>query len=167
KGDGVAELVEGGDRAAGGALGVALAEVGTAELPIGNVVGEHVPDRCDDRVLDGDQGFERAAAGGQPVVAGLQVGVLGSHRAEGGEPEGAFEIRIAGADLGVLGAAGRLVVAGADPGPGGEVFGGGEPGHVAAGLRDDHFGSGPVDPGDGVEQGEGGPKGDARLLDPV
>lgn len=38
--------------------------------------------------------------------------------------------------------------------------------HVAAGLRDDHLGDGPVDPGDGVEQVERGTKGSHRLLDP-
>jgi hypothetical protein len=45
------------------------------------------------------------------------------------------------------------------------VFGGGEAVHVAAGLGDDHFGDGPVDPGDGVEEVEGAMKGCHRLLD--
>lgn len=102
-----------------------MGEVGSAEFLLGDVVGEHVPDRGGDPVFDGDQGPEWAATGGQPFVADLQVGVLGPLRAEGGESEGTFEIRVAGADLGVLGAAGGLVVAGADIGPGREVPGGG------------------------------------------
>jgi hypothetical protein len=45
--------------------------------------------------------------------------------------------------------AGGLVVARADPGPGSEVGWGAEPGHVGAGLGDDDFGGGLLDPGDG------------------
>ncbi|MDQ1029197.1 hypothetical protein QF035_006779 [Streptomyces umbrinus] len=44
--------------------------------------------------------------------------------------------------------------------------GGGEPGHVAAGLRGDHFGDGLVDAGDGVEQAGGASIGGHRLRDP-
>jgi hypothetical protein len=50
------------DGPAGGAFGVALGEVGTAEFLVGDVVGEHVADRDDDRVLDGDQRPERILA---------------------------------------------------------------------------------------------------------
>jgi hypothetical protein len=39
--------------------------------------------------------------------------------------------------------------------------------HGATGLRDDHFGDRPVDPGDRIEQVEPGPKGRHRLLDPL
>lgn len=35
----------------------------TVPALVGDVVGEHVPDRGDDRVLDGDQGLHPAAAG--------------------------------------------------------------------------------------------------------
>ena len=85
-------------------------------------------------------GAERAAVaepGAESLVLGLEVGVLGAGRGEGGfferdpEPFGAF--------AGPAGAAfaGGLVVAGAASGPGGEVPGGREHGHVDADLGDD------------------------------
>jgi hypothetical protein len=46
---------------------------------------------------------------------------------------------------------GGLVLPGAHPDPGGQVLGGGQPGHVAAGFGDDDLGSQTADPGDGVE----------------
>lgn len=82
---GVGMLVGLGDRSAGGAFGVAPGDLGAAEFLVGRVVRGHVPDRGDDRVLDGGQCPPWAAAGGQPLAAGGEVGVLGSDRAERGE----------------------------------------------------------------------------------
>lgn len=101
-GDGAAELVELVDGPAGGAFGVALGEVGAAEVLVGDVAGGYVPDRGDDGVLDGDQGCERATAGGQTLVTGLRIGVLGFLPCRTPRGRGRLEVGIAGPDLGVL-----------------------------------------------------------------
>ncbi len=69
KGDAVAELVECGDDPLRGAFRIALREVGAADFVVGLVIREHVPDRGDDGVLDGNQGLHRASAGGQSLGA--------------------------------------------------------------------------------------------------
>lgn len=53
-----------------------------------------------------------------------------------------------------------------DPGPGGQLPWGGELGHVAAGLGDDHIGGGLGDAGDRGQQVPAGAKGFDHLLDP-
>jgi hypothetical protein len=76
QGDGVAEALELGDEASGGALGVAASEVVAAEVAVGLCGAEHVPDSGQDRVLDG---ADRAAVpdpGAQALVERLEVGVL-------------------------------------------------------------------------------------------
>ena len=57
KPDGVAEGVGLSDDAAHGAFGVESREVVAAEVVVVDVVGEHVPGRGENRVLDGDDGF--------------------------------------------------------------------------------------------------------------
>ena len=61
----------------------------------------------------------------------------------------------------------RLVVAGALPGPGGEVGAGGEDAHVDAELGDQHLGGRAADAGDRLQQVTlAGERGD-HLLDPL
>jgi len=122
----VSELLRLGDEALGCAFGVPGLEVVAAEFAVGLAGGEHVPVGDEDGVFDG---AERAAVSdpwSESLVLGLEVGVLGAGRGEGGfferdpEPLGAF----AGASGAAF--AGGLVVAGAASGPGREVSGGGE-----------------------------------------
>src|SRR4051794_267132 len=64
------------DDLAHGALGVAAGEVVGAQVVVGDLVGQDVPDRDGEFVHDGAQGSLPAAAGGEaPVVDGV-VGVL-------------------------------------------------------------------------------------------
>src|SRR6266536_1294656 len=132
--------------------GLALEQPVTAEFGIGlatvqDVVGDH-----QDRVGHGDRGAFVVAAPAEPAVLGSQVGVLGAGGGVGGlhqraaQPFGA----LAGAARVVL--AGRLVVARAQPRPGGQVRGRGELAHVPTGLGQDNLGGAPVDPGDGLQQ---------------
>jgi hypothetical protein len=55
---------------------------------------------------------------------------------------------------GVLALAGRFVVTGRQPAPGGQAGAGGEPGHVAASLGHDHLGGALPDPGDRHQPGD-------------
>jgi len=48
---------------------------------------------------------------------------------------------------------------------GGQTRGGGEPGHVAAGLGDDHLAGAPADAGDGDQPGDEPPERRGRLRD--
>ena len=74
---------------------VALVVVG-AEVAVVGSGGEHVPDRGDDRVLDGDQGLERGGAAGESSVACLEVAVLGSDGTDGGVAERSLQMVVAG-----------------------------------------------------------------------
>src|SRR3954449_5429628 len=58
--DVVPEAFELFDEALGLAFGVALGEVVGAEVAVGLAGGEHVPDRVEQRVLDGAEGAEGA-----------------------------------------------------------------------------------------------------------
>ena len=113
---------------------------------------EHVPDGGKDRVTDRDRGLVGAATNTQARVLGGEVGVLAAVGALGAldqrltEPLGALA-RLARAAL-----ARGLVVARAHAGPGREVLGRREGGHVAAGLGDYHFGRAAPDTRDRAEQ---------------
>jgi transposase len=137
QGDGVAEALELGDEASGGAFGVAAGEVVAAGVAVGLAGAEHVPDGGQDGVLDG---ADRAAVpdpGAQAPVERLEVSVLRSGRGERGLLERFVEPfrAVAGASGALL--AGRLVVAGALPGPRREVLVGCEDRHVGADLGED------------------------------
>ena len=124
-----------------------------------------MPGGGEDGVADGDQGAFFAAALDDPLVAGGQEGA-GAGGAGGGFAEGAAEPGVALAGGGGLAAPGGLAGPGRELGPGHQVAGGGEAGHVGAGLGEQVLGGGHADPGDLVELGYlGGERGD-RLLDP-
>src|SRR5580693_6352637 len=116
----------------GAGLVVAGAEVGE---PVGGV-GEQVPDDDQDGAGDGDLGLGLAAAAGDAVVPLAEEG-LGAGGAVGGLAEGAAQPGVALALLPGPGAGAGLAGCGAQPGPGHQVGGGGEPGHVQAYFRDD------------------------------
>src|SRR5882724_5911090 len=67
--DGVAESVGLAHDASHGAFGIESREVVAAEVVVVDVVGEHVPGRGENRVLDGDNGFLLAQAWGESSVA--------------------------------------------------------------------------------------------------
>src|SRR5450759_71839 len=111
-----------------------------------------MPGRCQDGALDGDQGLEFADASGQAPVAGAQEGgVLGAVGCHRGNTEGAGEPVVAVSGVCGFVSLTGLVESGGDPGPGGEVAGGGEATHVGSGFGDDYFGDVSSDPWDGVE----------------
>ena len=55
--DGETECIGLSDDAQHRAFGIEPSEVVAAEIVVVDVVGEHVPDRGEDRVFDGDNGF--------------------------------------------------------------------------------------------------------------
>src|SRR5450759_5729588 len=126
-----------------------------------------MPGRGQDGVLDGDQGLELADASGQAPVAGAEeggvLGAVGCHRRNTKGP-GEPVVAVSGV-CGFVSFTG-LVESGGNPGPGGEVSGGGEAAHVCAGFGDDHFRDVSSDTWDGVEVGEGLTKGLQGRLDP-
>src|ERR1035437_7851386 len=125
-----------------------------------------MPGRCEDGVLDGDQGLEFADASGQAPVAGAgEGGVLGAVGCHRRNTEGAGEPMVAVSGVCGFVSLTGLVESGSDPGPGREVPGGGEATHVGSGLGDDYFGDVWSDPWDGVEPGEGLTKGLQGRLD--
>jgi hypothetical protein len=79
-----------------------LEEEVRSEVGVLGVVGEHVPDRGQDRVADGDQGSLLATADRDAFVAGREVGVLAAGRGGGGESERVLEPRVAGTGLAML-----------------------------------------------------------------
>ena len=56
------------------AFGIEPSEVVAAEIVVVDVVGEHVPDRGEDRVFDGDNGFLLAESRREASVAGTEGG---------------------------------------------------------------------------------------------
>ena len=69
-----------GDEAAGGAFGVAAAEVVAAEVAVELAGCEHVPAGAEDRVLDGAERASVAAAGPEALVLRGEVDVVGAGR---------------------------------------------------------------------------------------
>src|SRR6266852_7891413 len=78
QGDVLAEAFELGDEAAGGAFGVAAAEVVAAGFAVELAACEQVPAGAEDRVLDGAERAAVAAARSQPLVLRGEVDVAGA-----------------------------------------------------------------------------------------
>src|SRR5215475_4867751 len=149
EGDGESERFELADVVAGFLVFVGAAGViaGAEFAEAGGAAGEQVPDDDQDGAGDGDQGFELAAAAGDPPVALAGEGAGAGGRG-GGLAEDGLEVGVAFAGLpgpvlrpGLDGARAQL-------GPRHQVAGGGEAGHVQADLGDDALGGGAADPGD-------------------
>src|SRR6516162_2216964 len=127
----------------GTGLVVARAEVGVP----GGGVGQQVPDDHQDGAGHGDLGPGLAAAAGDPVVALAEEGG-GAGGAEGGLAEAAAQVAVALALLPGPDARPGLAGGRAQPRPGHQVGGGGEPAHVQAGFGDDGPGQVVADAGD-------------------
>src|SRR5262249_60131516 len=84
----------------------------------------------------------------------------------GGFAEGAAQRGVAFAGGGGFGRAGGLAGFGRELGPGDQVAGGGEAGHLGADLGDDLLSADDADPGDLIELGHLAGEGGDRLLDP-
>src|SRR5664280_1389996 len=148
--DGQAQGVGLADDASHCTFGVLFGEVVAAEVVVVDVVGEHVPDGGQGGVLDGNDCLLFTQSGHQTGVAGAEVGAFpGATGGHGGGAEGTAEPPVTVPAFTRVLSAGGLVVARADPSPGSEVGRGAEAGHVCAGLGDDDFGGGLLDPGDG------------------
>src|SRR6266508_5615342 len=91
EGDAVSEAFELGDEAAGGAFGVAAAEVVAAGFAVELTGCEHVPAGAEDRVLDGAERAPVAAPRPQPLVLGRKVDVVGAGGGHRRLSEGAVE----------------------------------------------------------------------------
>src|SRR6266508_5089056 len=152
EGDVVSEAFELCDEPAGGAFGVAAAEVVAAGLTVQLAGCEHVPAGAEDRVFDGAERAPVSAAGPQPLVLGGQVDVLAAGGGHGGLGERGVEPFGAVAGLAGAAFAGGAVVAGALAGPAGEVALAWELAHVGADLGQDRLGGTPLDAGERAEQ---------------
>src|SRR6185312_3573211 len=148
------------DEAAGFPLRVqAAVEVVGAELVVGGAGGQDVPDDDQDGVGDDDDGLVLGGAAAVPAglhdvpaAEGPEVALVPGRRPGGLGEDGPGVLVAVAALAGVL-LAGRLVVAWADPGPGGQVGGAGEEGpDVRADLGDDRGGGQLPDAGDGGQQ---------------
>src|SRR6478752_1204385 len=114
----IAEVVELSDEASGGARLVgAFDEVVGTQVAVGHVVGEHVPDGNQNRVLQCDEGPLAPAAGHQSSVPCGQVGVLATGGGDRGLPEHGFEPGVTGTRRSRRVLAGRLVVTRTHPRP--------------------------------------------------
>ena len=102
-------------------------------------VGEQVPDDDEDGAGDGALGPVAAEAPGQAAEPLAEEGV-GAGGAGGGLGAVALEVGVALALARLAVAGAGLAGDGGEPGPGDEVGGGREPGHVQAGLGDDRHG---------------------------
>ena len=79
-----------------GAFGVAAGVVVGAGVVVEGAGVGHVPDRDEDRVLDGDDGLLRAAAGGDAAVSGAEVGAVGVARTTSRRRRARLEVGVAG-----------------------------------------------------------------------
>src|ERR1017187_8351102 len=138
-------------------LVVAGAEVGVP----GGRVGQQVPDDDQDGAGDGDLGFGLAPAAGDPSVALAEEGGSAGG-AGGGLAEAAAQPAVALVLFAGAGAGPGLAGPGAQPGPGHQVGGGGEAGHVQACFGDDRTGQAGADAGDLGQPGHRGQGGGAR-----
>src|SRR5947199_704113 len=89
--DAVSEAFEFGDEAAGGAFGVAAAEVVAAGFAVELTGAEHVPAGAEDRVFDGAERPPVPAAGAEAVVLRAEVDVLRACRGKCRFGEGGVE----------------------------------------------------------------------------
>ncbi len=79
--DGEPQHVGLADDAAHRVFGVESSEVVAAEIGVVDVVGEHVPDRSQNRMFHGDNGFLLAESWGETLVSRAEVGgVFGAGR---------------------------------------------------------------------------------------
>ena len=152
QGDGEAEGLELADVVEGLAVLVDAGRVVVAAevVEARGGVGEQVPDDDQDGAGDRDEGLELAAAFDQPPVALAEEGV-GLGRGGGGFAEDALEVAVALAGLAGPGLGPGLDGLGGQLGPGDQVRGGGEPGHVQPDLGEDRLGGAGADAGDLVE----------------
>ena len=126
-----------------------------------------MPGDDQDRAAQGDDGAFGAAAAGDPPVFLAEEGVgLGGARGGVAQYGGQVGVAVPGGALAFL-LARRLADAGGQPGPGGQMPGGGEPGHVGADLSEDHVRAGQADPGDLIELGDRGRERGGLLGDPL
>lgn len=127
-----------------------LVEVGAEVVVTGVAVVEQVPDDGEDGVAGGDDGAQFAAASGQASVAFAEECVAAGQ--DGGDfAECAGEPGVAFARGGGFVFPGGLVGAWCEPGPGRQMRGGREHGHVHAEFGDEFLGAGDADPGDLIE----------------
>ena len=148
----MAEGIGVSDDAAHGAFGIEPRKVVAAEVVLVDVVGQHVPGCCENRMLNGDNGFGLTKSGRESSVTCTKLGVvLGAGCGHGGGAQGSAQPPVAVTGLARFAFPGGLVMSGADAGPGGQMPGGAEAAHVGAGLGDDDLGDGLADAGDGLE----------------
>ena len=129
---------------------VAVVVVVLAGLGVVLVIPHDCPGDAGQGVGDRDGRFLLVAPA-EPAGQAAEAGAGPAAGAGGGpcrlDHRGA-QVLVAFAGGGVLALPGGLVVAGRQPGPGGQPGGSGEAGHVPAGLRHDHLGGALPDPGD-------------------
>src|SRR6266508_1516859 len=133
--DGVAEGLQLADQPAFGGVGVVVAgEPVSAKIAVAGTVVEDEPDDHQQVVGDRDGGLAAALLAEpavQPAEAGTQVGA-GPASGPGRLDQRLADLTVALAGLAAAVLAGRLVVARAQPSPGGQVVGAREAGHVDA-----------------------------------
>src|SRR5579859_7738164 len=107
-------------------------------------------------MLNSDEGLLLANAASEAMILGGQVSVFGTDGGMGGLIEEQVEGAIALAGLTRATLAGTFMVARGNVGPGSQVVGAVEAGHIHANLGDDAFGGLVFDVGDGIDHGDGG-----------
>src|SRR5665647_2988546 len=100
EGDVVADDPELVDCSVPGLVGVAPCVVVRARVAVGGLFGEHVPDRDEHGVLDGDDGLEGSTAGGDAPVLGGEVGALCPGGGHGRDAQGALEVGVGWSGVG-------------------------------------------------------------------
>src|SRR6516225_2525836 len=128
--DGETEFLKALEEAVGELGFVPAVKVVGAEVPVVEVVFEHVIGRDEHRRGDGEEGFLGASTALEAEELRSEVSVLGAGGGPGGLHEGGLQPGIAGAGGETL--AGTLVEAGAEAGPRDEMAGRGKAGHVEA-----------------------------------
>jgi hypothetical protein len=98
-------------------------------------------------VRDGDGCFVGPAPTSDLAVLGSEVASLGPHGCARGLDQSSPEPWVAAAGADVPALACRFVASWAHAGPGREIGGGGESGHVGTGLGDDHVDRKAIEPG--------------------
>jgi hypothetical protein len=129
-----------------------LVEVLRPQLVVGLVASEHVIDRDEDRVADGDDCPPFAPARRAAAELGRQIRALhpAHHISDLGQGTAQPGVAVTGVAAEVSAAA--RGVARAHARPGGQMLGAGEAAHVRANLGDEHLRSAPGDTGDRREQ---------------
>src|ERR1039458_9574399 len=150
---GVAEFLQLADQTQGLVLLVVPGgEVVRAEVGEDLPGGEHVPDHVEEAVGHRDRGLVRAPAPGYLPVLGAEVAVPGPRRRPGrldhGPPQPLVALR--GSHPAAL--AGRLVIAGTQARPRGQVRRAGEAAHGGAGRGDDDLHAPALQPGNLSQQ---------------